>query len=289
MGIAAKCPEALVCHIQCISCSSGPCPSCLSPDSDLSSSLICLQLISVRSHPHPLLCSEMHMRRRFRHGSAHASPARGEWLTVRALPAILSAIRWCLIVALSFCTSGSESKVILATVQQPKPSNTPQAACPLSSVALAWLQAALRHAGQQTRPCPIISFVPLKLAPSNLSPAKLPIPTHVLFDHGHPCVPSSLVSLLCQIAKVFHRIIKWFGLEGTIIAHLVPAPMSCLFLVWVFFFFCLLVLGVGDSRIWPWPTHHRSRCVLLVAADAGCQYGLGRKYCQAREKNWEGF
>lgn len=62
MRIAAEPPEASTCHIKCISCSSGPCPSCLSPDSDFSSSFICLQLISVRSYPHVLLCSEMQER-----------------------------------------------------------------------------------------------------------------------------------------------------------------------------------------------------------------------------------
>lgn len=121
------------------------------------------------------------MRGRLRHSSAHASPARGKWLTVRALPAVLSAIRWCLIVALSLRTSGSECKVMLETVQQPKLLNTAQAAHPPSSMVLAWLQAALRHTGQQTRPFAMFSFFPLKLEPSNLSPVKFPIPTHVLF------------------------------------------------------------------------------------------------------------
>lgn len=51
------------------------------------------------SAPTHTRCSEMHMRGRLRHSSVHASSARSEWLTVRALPATLSAIRWWLIVA----------------------------------------------------------------------------------------------------------------------------------------------------------------------------------------------
>lgn len=215
MGIAAESPKASACHIQCPSCSSGPCTFCLSPDSDFSSSFICLQLISVRSHPHSLLCSEMHMRGRLRHSSAHASPARGEWLTVRALPAILSAIRWCLIMALSLRTSSSECKAMLETVQQPKPLNTMQAACPWAVVD-----------GAGVAPGSAPTLWPANPATSHhfLSAFKAgtlqPLPSKVThsntrslwgFQHGHPCILSSLVWSLYQIAKFFGLILVFLG------------------------------------------------------------------------------
>lgn len=143
------------------------------------------------------------MRGRLRHSSAHTSPARGEWLTVRALPAILSAARWCLIVALSLCTSGSECKVMLKTVQQPKVLNTMQAARPPSSVAPVWLQTAFRHSSHQTRPFPIVAFIPLKLEPSD-SPQRSYLFRHV-FSSGfsawppmHPEPPALVAVTNCK-------------------------------------------------------------------------------------------
>lgn len=198
------------------------------------------------------------MRGRLRHSSAHASPARGERLTVRALPAILSVVRWCLIVALSLRTSDSECKVMLETIQQPKPLNAMQAAHPLSSVVLAGLQEALQPSGQQMQPFPIISFFPVKLEPSNLSPVKLPVPACVHFGVFSMVTRASWAAWFGSCTKL-QRVLGW---------------------VWVF---------RGDSRIWPWPTHDRFPCV-LVTCDTGSRYGLGRKYFQAREKtNWEGF
>lgn len=82
-----------------VSCSSGSCPSCPSPGSDSPSSANCLQLISVRCRPRSQLGSEMHMSGGLRRSSMRFPSPRRAAFTVRALPAILPAIRWCLIAA----------------------------------------------------------------------------------------------------------------------------------------------------------------------------------------------
>lgn len=181
-----------------------------------------------------------------RRSSAHASPAHSEWLTVRTLPAYCQQADDVLIVALSLCSFSSKGKVMLETLQQPKPLSTVQAAHPLS----------LRQrsdTGHQSRPFPIMLFFPPFKAVT-LQPLSSEV------SHSNTC-SFWVFSMVTHMSRA-----AWFACCTTLQRLLG----------------CFLVFWGADSRIWPWPTHHRFLSV-LVTPDVWSGYKLGSKCLSGRD------